>query len=181
MRPTTRKAIVIAHGLAAMAFLSAGAASANPVCYADTDHEPTRIVLDVKLHSKLDKFGKQKVYEADGKHAYTEGDYPKQPRMAVFDGAIVTSSNRYWPTGAHLGGTSYFVRFGSGHGPKGGQPYSIDWDCTTYEVSATPREWKCNIHSQNFGFLNATLKKVYGYDPACDVFQDTVDYPAPPK
>ena len=100
-----------ALAIPAALLLSVGSAQADSrdqrVCYADTDHPPTRIVLDVKFHSRLPTTyygGRQSVYDADGKHAYTEG-YPPENRMAVFDGSIVTSSgSSYQPRGAHLGG-----------------------------------------------------------------------------
>jgi hypothetical protein len=167
-------------GASALLVLSAGSAWAQSsdrrVCYADVDHPPTRIVLNVKFHSRLPTTrngGRQDVWDADGKHAYTEG-YPPKNRMAVFDGAVVTSSGgSSQPPGAHLGGTSYFVRGGAG--PKGGQSSPIFWECTSDDWDPTPVTWYCTIFSDNFKTLSATLKKV-PVTKDCDVFQDTKDY-----
>jgi len=143
------------------------------ICYADTEHSPTRLVLDVKFHSRLPtskEGGRQAVWDADGKHAYTEGT---QNRMAVFDGAIVTSSGgRSQLPGAHLGGTSYFVRGAPGKGPQGGQADPVFWECTSDEPSPVPNTWLCTIRAESIKTTSATLQKTK-VTKECDVFQDT--------
>jgi len=100
MRGTTLSAFGLA--LAATGLLAAGPAWADStVCYRNKAdyNDSTRIVLNVKFHSWLT--GRQAVYEADGKHAFVEN---YKNRMAVFDGAVVTSRGlKYQPPGAHLG------------------------------------------------------------------------------
>ena len=126
----------VALALAAPAWLAAGAVLAAPadyaVCYRNKadDTGKARIVLDVKFHSWLT--GRQAVYEADGKHAFLQDG---KNRMAVFDGAVVTSrGSKYQPPGAHLGGESDWVRADLKDGPLS----PIEWDCTSAEYNPTP-------------------------------------------
>jgi len=176
MHAKTLSAIVLALGVPAA--LTAGPAIAAPkdraVCYQNYNdpYDTTRIVLNVKFHSWLT--AKQAVFEADGKHAFLKDKYN---RMAVFDGAVVTSSGYgYQPKGAHLGGESYWVRSASDGAPT----TPIEWDCTSAEYSATPNTWYCTRAGGASGPY--TLKRVAypDRDKLCDTFQDTLtDYPAP--
>jgi hypothetical protein len=143
----------------------------RPVCYMPVGDSPekTRIVLNVKLHSSLG-YG-QAVYEADGKHSFVK-DY-KYNRMAVFDGAVVTSRGAYGqPKGAHLGGETYWVRDASDGAPTS----PVEWDCTSAEYSATPSIWYCKIAGARSGDYN--LQRLDYPDRYCNVFQDTYsEYP----
>src|SRR4051812_1413946 len=91
MRKVSFWALTAALGLSVVPLISTGTAWADArVCYRTLEAEPTRIVLDVKLHSQLattNTGGRQVVWDALGKHAYTEGG---KNRMAVVDGAVVT-------------------------------------------------------------------------------------------
>jgi hypothetical protein len=165
--------------LAVPAFLAAGPAAAqsrdDAVCYKKRDggSDTTRIVLDVKRHSRLT--AGQVVYEADGKHAFKESG---KNRMAVFDGAVVTSRGDYdQPRGAHLGGESYWVRGAPAPAPQGGPSSPIEWDCTSDEYSATPRVWYCTI-TGGVATQGYNLERIDYRDYGCDVFQDTREYPA---
>jgi len=174
MRGTTLPAFGLA--LAATGLFAAGPALAdNSVCYRNKEDysNTTRIVLDVKFHSRLT--GNQAVYEADGKHAFLDN---YKNRMAVFDGAVVTSrGSKYQPPGAHLGGESYWVRT-SDSKAQGGPPTPIEWDCTSAEYSPTPYIWYCTI-TGGAGTQNFNLERLKYPDPYCDTFQDTVEYTAP--
>jgi hypothetical protein len=176
-----RKFAATVLAVAVPASLAAGPAMAqyndHPVCYKKLhdNYDTTRIVLDVKFHSRLT--GGQAVFEADGKHSFVD-DYRKF-RMAVFDGAVVTSrGSRSQVRGAHLGGESYWVRDKHLYSPQpvGGPETPIEWDCTSDEHSATPRVWYCNITggvpTQAFN-----LERLDYPDRFCDVFQDTKDWP----
>jgi len=213
VQPVIHRASAIALSLTALVaapFSQAAAATDFPVCYKVVDRDdnkaynpgyysPERLVLDVAFHSYLKTTrsnGRQTVYDADGKHTYWEGGSGHNSNsdahtvMAVFDGAIVTS-NYSWkqPKGAHLGGTSYFVRDPEerGYGPEGG-PYDspIHWECTSKQAQATPDTWRCTISYQTFGddhnsgqyeYRGVYLKKVkHNRDEKCDIFQDTDDY-----
>jgi hypothetical protein len=174
MRAATFPAI--AMGLTLPISLLAGPALAapkdRPVCYQNYNdpYDSTRIVLDVKFHSKIT--AKQAVYEADGKHALLINNYN---RMAVFDGAVVTSSGYgYQPKGAHLGGESYWVRSASDGAPT----TPIAWDCSSPGANATPDVWYCSLAGGASGPY--TLKRVAypDQDRLCDTFQDTsTNYP----
>jgi hypothetical protein len=199
MRKATFWIAAAALSSCASAFLPTGAVAQSyrdvPVCYKTKEYNNdfTRLVLDIKYHSRLPTTragGRQDVWDADGKHANTEKDPSGKPKniMAVFDGAIVTSSGSKSGTysqlpGSHLGGTSYFVRGGSGLGPKGGTQYPIYWECTSDEYSPAPKIFYCSIQSQGFGgtTMAATLEKLAAPDAYCDVFQDTKDSYPPPK
>jgi hypothetical protein len=149
----------------------------KPVCYRNKDKydDTTRIVLNVKLHSRL--FSKQAVYEADGKHSYIDN---YKARMAVFDGAVVTSPGaKYVAKGAHLGGESYWVRGAPYPAAQGGPTSPIVWDCTSAEVSATPSVWYCTIGG-GAGTQAYNLERLERPDALCSVFQNGVDYPPPP-
>jgi hypothetical protein len=173
-----------AIGLALGTLVSGGAWAADrdvQVCYRDEINKETRLVLDVKFHSKLDTYDrrlKQRVWDADGKHTFST-DGGKTSYMAVFDGAVVTSSGSYKvPKGSHLGGTSYFVRDPKGLGPQGGTTHPIDWECTSAEESPAPREWLCTVRADNFhpqeaDFVPSKLKRLDYPDELCDAFQDT--------
>jgi hypothetical protein len=163
-------------------------AAAASVCYKMKEYPEGRLVLDVKKHSNLATTkwgGKQEVWEADGKHINSKP--PKQ--MAVFDGSVVTSSGtakRYGAygqvPGAHLGGTSYFVRGPAGLGPKVGQASPMFWECTSKQASATPNSWGCSVSSGSNPVIGVTLEKLRHPDMACDIFEDTVAHqPKPPK
>lgn len=184
---------VAALGLVALAAIPLEQAAARdyPVCYKTKEYEPTRLVLNVSYHSKLPTTrytGKQEVWDADGKHAYVE-NYKNV--MAVFDGSVVTSAGGKYgygqPKGAHLGGTSYFVRGGTGIGPSNGQQNPMFWECTSAEASPTPNTWSCTLKADNFkDGVPVTLIRLKYADKDCDVFQDTLDYgppkpPQPPK
>ncbi len=178
---------VAALGLVALAAIPVGQAAAKdyPVCYKTKEYEPTRLVLNVSYHSKLPTTrytGKQEVWDADGKHAYVE-NYKNV--MAVFDGSVVTSAGGKYgygqPKGAHLGGTSYFVRGGTGIGPSNGQQNPMFWECTSAEASPTPNTWSCTLKADNYkAGIPVTLIRLKYADKDCDVFQDTLDY-GPPK
>lgn len=151
--------------------LAATPSWADSICYEVKEAKETRIVLDVKFHSNLIK-GSQAVYDADGKHAY--GSYgSKTAHMAVFDGAIVTSKGgQYAQKGAHLGGTSYFVRGAGEHGTP------IFWDCTSGEWSPTPHSFACLATSPgSFSNTTLTLTQVYNSrnDRLCQFFEDGKD------
>jgi hypothetical protein len=164
-------------GAAIMATTAAATPSwARAVCYEVKEAKETRLFLDIKFHSSLikkpySKSGRQDVYDADGKHAYSSTDY-KTAHMAVFDGAIVTSTGSQYPyaqAGAHLGGTSYFVRAPGQHGTP------IFWDCTSAEVSATPNTFACLATSPGtFSNTALTLSKVKypDKDRVCHFFED---------
>jgi hypothetical protein len=183
---------VAALGLVALAAipLEQAAAKDYPVCYKTKEYEPTRLVLNISYHSKLPTTrytGKQEVWDADGKQAYVE-NYKNV--MAVFDGSIVTSAGGKYgygqPKGAHLGGTSYFVRGGKGIGPSNGQQNPMFWECTSAEASPTPNTWSCTLKADNYKEgIPVTLIRLKNADKDCDVFQDTLDYgppkPPPPK
>lgn len=182
------RASFVAFSLAGISLAPIEQAEARdyPVCYKTKEYEPTRIVLDVAFHSRLPttrNTGRQEVWDADGKHAYTDNH---KNVMAVFDGSIVTSAasrhHNAQPKGAHLGGTSYFVRGSGGIGPSNGQPFPIFWECTSAESSPIPRTWYCTIRSENFNKngLPVTLIRLRHPDKECDVFQDTYDNPPPP-
>ena len=179
MRGTTLSAVGLA--LAATGLLAAGPAWADStVCYRNKAdyNDSTRIVLNVKFHSWLT--GRQAVYEADGKHAFVEN---YKNRMAVFDGAVVTSRGlKYQPPGAHLGGESYWVRGAYPPAAQGGPTTPIEWDCTSAEYSATPQIWYCTITGGTGkpDPIAYTLERLPYPDQYCDTFQDTVDY-TPPK
>jgi hypothetical protein len=188
MYPVALRTSVLALGLAAMAAIPFEQASARdfPVCYKTKEYEPTRLVLNVAFHSRLPttKFtGKQEVWDAAGKHSYTENH---KNVMAVFDGAVVTSAptKRGYgqPKGAHLGGTSYFVRGGTGIGPQNGTQNPMDWECTSAEPSPIPSTWACTLKSDDYkSGIPVTLYRLKNADKECDVFQDTYDNPKPPK
>jgi hypothetical protein len=170
----------VAFGLLALPFAATNEAAAQSpdvqVCYVVKEYPPTRLVLNIKYHSRLPTTfagGNQATWDADGKHAYTASG---KNLMAVFDGAVVTSTGTRWqPRGSHLGGTSYFVRGGGGIGPSGGQQYPIFWECTSDEWRAAPDTFYCTIQSQAFARpLPATLEKSR-VTRECDVFQDTED------
>ena len=176
------KFAAIALAVAVPVSLAAGPAMAQyhdyPVCYRNKDDykDTTRIVLNVKFHSRLT--GRQAVFEADGKHSFLDyygGKFFN--RMAVFDGAVVTSrGHSYQPPGAHLGGESYWVRPDHVYAPfpVGGPKTPIEWDCTSEESSSTPRVWYCNITGGAYGQF--TLERLDYPDKLCDVFQDTKDW-----
>ena len=145
-----------------------------PVCYRNKDKydDTTRIVLNVKFHSRLT--GRQAVYEADGKHSFIE--YGKN-RMAVFDGAVVTSrGSSYQPKGAHLGCESYLGRGAYPPAPQGGPRNPIEWDCTSADYSSTPDVWYCTISFDGKN-IPYNLERLSYPDKLCDVFQDTYEYP----
>lgn len=173
----------VALALTVPAFLTAGPVRADPypsdrsVCYRNKDKydDTTRIVLNVKFHSWLSR--SQAVFEADGKHSFV--DYGKN-RMAVFDGAVVTSRGApYQPKGAHLGGESYWVRGAYPPAPQGGPRNPIEWDCTSADYTATPDVWYCTI-TYDYKNIPFNLERLPYPDKFCDVFQDTFDYPPPP-
>jgi len=181
MRKVAVWALTAALGLSVAPLAPGGKAWANGevrVCYKTREFEPTRLVLDVKFHSQLAtnrSGGRQAVWDALGKHAYTESG---KNRMAVVDGAVVVSSgSKSQPQGAHMGLTSLFVR--GGGQPIGGQPRPIFWDCTSNEVTATPFTWYCSAVLENDPgtTLSVTLDQLSAPDAACDVFQDTQDFP----
>ena len=129
---TVTRFSVFSFALAAPVILVVGSAAADPVCYRYLDNysDSTRIVLDVKPTSRLT--ARQVVFEADGKHSFLDAG---KNRMAVFDGAVVTSrGTAYQPKGAHLGGESYWVRGANPKAAQGGPASPIVWDCTTAEV-----------------------------------------------
>lgn len=183
------KSAAVGFGMAALSLAWAGAAEAQSlrdrqVCYktAEYDNGYTRVVLNVKFHSYLPTSSKysapQSVWEADGKHAYLEGN---KNRMAVVDGAVVVSKgDSYQPKGAHLGLESIWVRGARTDkhlAPEGGPPKPIDWDCTSSDANPTPKIWYCSILTQQDGkVLPATLERLNKPDQYCDVFQDTQDY-----
>ena len=183
----TLRAGALALGFAAMAVIPFEQAAARdyPVCYKTKEYEPTRLVLNVAFHSRLPttKYtGKQEVWDAAGKHAYTDKG---KNVMAVFDGSIVTSAaSRHGyaqPKGAHLGGTSYFVRGGTGIGPANGTQNPMDWECTSAEPSPTPSSWACTLKSDDYkSGIPVTLIRLKNVDKDCDVFQDTYENPKPP-
>ncbi|MGE3290060.1 MAG: hypothetical protein AB7I59_24450 [Geminicoccaceae bacterium] len=154
--------------------LAAGPAAAapydQPVCYKNKDKydDTTRIVLNVKKFSRLT--AGQTVYEADGKHSYKDGNYN---RMAVFDGAVVTSLGFFGqPKGAHLGGESYWGR-------PGGPNQPIAWDCSSEQISSTPYVWYCTITgaaNQTYNLVQTDPNKDY----LCNVFQDGDSHYVPP-
>ncbi|WP_157505473.1 hypothetical protein [Geminicoccus roseus] len=206
MRIGNSKAKLLVLGATAMSFvltshpLAAQSFPDYPVCYKVIErnenaayhpgyYAPDRLVLDVLFHSKLRTTGwggNQNVYDADGKHTYWRGRSGQNLHgqainvMAVFDGSIVTSSGgRKQPHGAHLGGTSYFVRDNNleHYGPGGG-PYTrpIFWECTSAEHRPVPDTWSCTIVSDDHT-RGVYLKKVkHNRDQKCDIFQDTQRY-----
>jgi hypothetical protein len=192
---------VAAFSLAAIDKASAQAASSESVCYKvveDNDNRaynqgyyaPERLVLDILFHSRLKttRNNVQTVYDADGKHTYWEGgaghDFDDEDFnvAAVFDGSIIVSSQvRKQPRGAHLGGTSYFVRHEDGFGPSDG-PYTrpIFWECTSNEARRAPDTWRCTITTGAADYKGVYLKKVkHDRDEKCDIFQDTQRYQPP--
>jgi len=197
---------MLALGAAALCLVpdgdaSAQSASSESVCYKVVEqnhnqaynpgyYSPERLSLDILFHSRLKTTSGnvQTVYDADGKHTYWEGgsghDYDEDDYnvMAVFDGAIVVASQtRKQPRGAHLGGTSYFVRDGGGYGPGGG-PYAkpLFWECTSDEARRAPDTWRCTITTGDDDYRGVYLKKVkHNRDEKCDIFQDTQRYQPP--
>jgi hypothetical protein len=151
-------------------------AYAQSVCYKWDIFPDERIVLDVERHSILVKpyrpFGEmQTAYSVHGKHAFA---WEGASLMAAATGTVVvsspTSSTNGGHYGAHLGLESEWVR-GDGEfwGDMFAQP--VDFDCTTDEISATPKTWHCET-SNEFGVYHGDSHLHMVWDDACKIFQN---------
>ncbi len=154
---------------------NASATDDNLVCYRPSIvSDTTRFKLNIKRHSPLSekkeerKFGhaKQTAFSVHGKTVGGCGGFTIQPT----DGTVITgkpTKNTTGQIGAHMGFEGHATRaFDSCR--------SFTLECTTTEVSATPKTWNCFARNEFDVFFDAfTLTKIdETKDPLCSIFED---------
>jgi hypothetical protein len=144
------------------------------VCYTWDIFPNSPLKLNVKKHSPLSErkeereFGhaKQTAFSVHGKGVSPCGG----DSMAALDGTVITAQPTSQTTGqygAHMGVEVHVSRVNDSC-----RSYTID--CTTTEVSETPKTWSCFSRNEFDGFHGAsTLTKVdESKDPRCSIFED---------
>jgi hypothetical protein len=153
------------------------------VCYAWDIFPNERFKLNVREHSPLSEgkeekdFGhaRQTAFSVHGKQVGTCGG----DSMVAVDGTVITAKPTRHTTGqigAHMGIETHSARAGD-------SCRSLIVECTTTELTATPRSWNCFSRNEFEVFQGAsTLTKVdETHDPRCSIFEDGFEFIATPE
>ena len=161
------------------------------VCYLWDIFPDERYKLNVKLHSALSerkeekKFGhaSQTAYSVHGKEVGGCGG----DTMFTTTGTVVTAkpskhsdSGKPTPVGAHMG---LEVHISRGDGYLFGKDFcrSIEVDCTSDEISATPKKWTCESRNEFdvYHGISTLVKVDEKKDPRCSIFEEGVVHHKP--
>jgi hypothetical protein len=160
------------------------------VCYQWDIFPDERYKLNVKLHSPLSEgeeeknFGhaSQTAYSVHGKEVGGCGG----DTMLATTGTVVTAKpsdhgKTTGPVGAHMG---LEVHASRGDGYFFGKDFcrSMEVDCTSDEISATPEEWTCESRNEFdvYHGISKLTKVDEKKDPRCSIFEEGVKHPQTP-
>lgn len=172
--------LIVATAALASTTMLPSKASAGNVCYQSSAFPEERFRLQVKKYALLtgtaeeEDFGhaKQTAYSVHGK----EVGWCGSETMVAVTGTVITAApldSTTGQTGAHMGLEIHASR---GDELPGGEEFcrSGVYDCTTSEVSPTPKVWNC--HSRNdfdtYHGASTLTKVVPSEDPLCSFFED---------